>query len=88
MADRTLEELSNALAFRTTSIAGDEALCLATILNLDTSKIWSIPREDTAGRMKAFRQSMITIPISSISSAGPKLQDRGYRWATATFLGG
>lgn len=87
-ADRTLEELSNALAFRTTSITGDEAVCLATILNLDISKILSIPRKDTAGRMKAFWQSMTTIPVSSISSPGPKLQERGYRWAPATFLGG
>jgi Heterokaryon incompatibility protein (HET) len=85
---RTLEEVSNALAFRYTSEAGDEAVCLATILGFSALEILSIAKEDQVGRMKMFWKSMSAIPVSLISTTGAKLKEPGCRWAPATFLGG
>lgn len=74
-----------ALAFRSTSVATDEALCLATLLDMDVVKVYQEPPEK---RMIHFWRSFDTIPKRFLFLAHPKLQTPGLRWAPSTLLRG
>ena len=72
-----------ALAFRSTSVATDEALCLATLLDMDVTKVYQEPPEE---RMIYFWRSFDTVPVEFLFLGYPKLQIPGLRWAPSTLL--
>ena len=70
-----------ALKFRSTSVATDEALCLGGILNLDMAKVLEVPAEQ---RMERVWDLLSDIPQDVIFLDAPKLSSKGFRWAPAT----
>ena len=75
--------LMAALAFRSTSVASDEALCLAALLDLDISQIIHTPAEK---RMPKFWSMIDRLPVDIIFSRHPRLKVEGYRWAPQSTL--
>lgn len=78
-----LNSLSNGLRWRGTSVAADEALCLATLAGLDMEKLLKAPEKE---RMGAFWSLLPALSVQAIFWSGPKLEQPGYRWAPSTFL--
>jgi hypothetical protein len=83
--------LAQALKRRATSYAGDEAICLATLLRFPEScvrQISRIPRSDVSGRMKEFWTLMGSghIPPHIILNGARRLDIKGFRWAPQSFL--
>lgn len=79
-----LAPLIRALAFRLTSVASDEALCLTALLNLDVSEI---QKSSESSRMQTFWSLWQTVPLGLLFSwSGPRLDVEGFRWAPSTFL--
>lgn len=81
--------LDRALSHRNTTVALDEALCIATLMNLDVSKILPLSGEDD--RMCKVWDLLATankgsLPRKMIFLDGVKLKRRGYRWAPSTLL--
>ena len=74
-----------ALAFRSTSVATDEALCLATLLDMDVMKVY---QEPTKKRMIHIWRSFDSVPVKFLFLPHPKLQTPGFRWAPSTLLRG
>ncbi|KAJ9610607.1 hypothetical protein H2200_005384 [Cladophialophora chaetospira] len=75
--------------YRSTTVAGDEPLCLATILDFsETSvrQIAEIPRSKVQERMKTFWQRFGEIPPHILCFSGRKMQEKGFRWAPLTFM--
>ena len=75
--------MSHALAFRSTSVATDEALCLATLLGLNIQEIGQTPPEE---RMAKFWSSVGQVPLTFLFNIYPRLQSEGYCWAPQTLL--
>jgi hypothetical protein len=78
-----LLSFSNALSFRETSVAVDEPLCLSTLAGLDMEELLKAPDEE---RMAAFWSLLPALSVQVIFWSGPKLEQKGYRWAPASFL--
>lgn len=79
-----VQALAMALEFRTTSNNSDEALCLATLLELDVS---SLLRGSKATRMQNLWAQFDHIPLGVIFDwVGPRLDAKGFRWAPKTFM--
>ena len=81
--------LDRALSHRNTTVALDEALCIATLMNLDVSKILPSSNEDE--RMCKIWDLLASsnnglLPCKMIFLEGVKLERRGYRWAPSTLL--
>jgi hypothetical protein len=72
-----------ALAFRSTSVESDEALCLAALLDLDVSQIVHTPAEQ---RMAKFWSMLDKIPGDIIFNQSPRLKTEGFRWAPRSTL--
>ena len=76
-----------ALQYRSVSVATDEPLLLAGLLQLDTSHILDGPE---SSRMQRLWTSMPLvpggIPANIIFRPEPKLSQLGFRWAAQTFL--
>ena len=71
----------DALKFRSTSVATDEALCLGGILNLDMAQVLRAPAEQ---RMERVWGLLSDIPQDVIFLDAPRLSSKGFRWAPAT----
>ncbi len=80
--------LDRALSHRNTTIASDEALCIATLMNLDVSRILPLSADDrmckTWDLLAAANDG--SLPRNIIFLGGPKLRRAGYRWAPSTLL--
>ncbi|MCJ1365350.1 hypothetical protein MMC16_004471 [Acarospora aff. strigata] len=86
---RDLWELDEALHHRSTSVASDEALCIATIMDLDVEELLKVPA--TAAARMARVWEMIAakyggIPQQMLASKQPRLVQKGRRWAFQTLL--
>lgn len=85
----TFEEVAYALSQRTTSRLGDETICMANLLNLgdDVQRgLLEIDSDNTSARMIKLLESLDTIPKEIIFSPGPRLEQRGYRWAPQSLM--
>ncbi|KAF7361143.1 Heterokaryon incompatibility [Mycena sanguinolenta] len=90
-----LPDLAHALLQRTTTRMSDEAICAATILDLDVRKILgdSDPyREKTeedlaAERMEVFLREMRSFNPGIVFHHQKRMKREGYRWAPATMMG-
>ncbi|KIW65390.1 hypothetical protein PV04_07653 [Phialophora macrospora] len=78
-----LINVSTALRYRSTSRAGDEAICIATFLGFYTDRVYDLPPER---RILYLLSHIPQVPRHMLFMAGRKLQDEGYRWAPASFL--
>ena len=83
-SETALSHMLRALAHRTTSRDGDEAICIATFMNIDPAPILaeSLPK-------KKMWKLLCCLPVLSkamLFAHGPRLLERGFRWAPETFL--
>lgn len=81
--DRRAQMLIRSIDERTTSRSDDEAVVIASCLNLDTTSIIQAPAQD---RMKKLIESMPTVPANMIFAVGLRLSFPGFRWAPSTLL--
>ena len=84
-ANVDLRRVSKALRFRSVSVATDEPLCLANLfgLNENLAKLGT-------GRMERMWQLLSLshrVPSRIVFFHGPKIAQKGYRWAPSTLLG-
>lgn len=78
-----LQELVVALKERSTTVSGDEVLCLGTMMDLDMEKLMEVEPE---ARMKRFWSLQSADTANLIFWTGRRLTGRGYRWAPASFV--
>jgi len=88
-----LNHLYNAVQFRKTHHATDEALCLSILLGLDTMPITAIaaaPGESEEmvadSRMKEFFRLRRFLPVEFLLLVGERFNEDGYRWAPRSFI--
>jgi Heterokaryon incompatibility protein (HET) len=75
--------IATALCDRTTSVASDEPLCLAVLLDLDVSEI---ARTEPDLRMEKFWRMLPSVPNTLVFTFLATLRIDGLRWAPLTFL--
>jgi hypothetical protein len=86
-AGNMLGVLSDVLAWRSTSIAEDEAVCLSIITGLDSSEIGQvIAFKSHEDRMTQFWRLTKILSSEILFWDGPRLSQPGMRWAPRTFL--
>lgn len=71
------------LLLRSTSVATDEPICIANLLQLDASKI---VRTEPSRRMDELWKLIPQVPEAVIDITGRTLESQGLRWAPASFL--
>ncbi|CAF9933336.1 MAG: hypothetical protein ALECFALPRED_005566 [Alectoria fallacina] len=83
-----LSLLDRALSYRNTTVALDEAPCIATLMNLNVSEILPLSGENRMCKLWELLAAANSgsLPRKMIFLDGPKLKSRGYRWAPSTFL--
>lgn len=74
----------SAMRDRNTSKVEDEAICLATLMELDLKTVLKTPDAD---RMKVVYSMLSTVPPSLIFFHGRRIEEIGFRWAPKSFLG-
>lgn len=72
------------LGDRQTTRAGDEAICLATLMGMDPGDI--VTAQDDQ-KMKLFYSKCKKIPPTFLFHPSQRLEDPGFRWAPRSFLG-
>ena len=83
--DKMFGFLARALEYRTTSKIEDEALCLASILGIDTKPIANASTAEQ--RVRTMYILMEQVPNSILFHRSTRLDLQGFRWAPATLLG-
>lgn len=84
---RMFGTLSSALAWRTTSIKEDEAICLSIITGMDPIDVGRIAAIDShEDRMIKFWQSTKGLSSNILFWGGPRIPRAGLRWAPLSFL--
>ncbi|KAF3920252.1 hypothetical protein AA313_de0207748 [Arthrobotrys entomopaga] len=78
-----LPAIAAALNDRRTSVPSDEALCLGTLLNLDTLEL---AKADPETRMAKFWRMLPKVPETVLFEGGETFDTDGLRWAPKTFL--
>ncbi|CAD6578955.1 MAG: hypothetical protein ASARMPREDX12_009029 [Alectoria sarmentosa] len=83
-----LSLLDQALSYRNTTVALDEAPCIATLMNLNVSEILLLSGENRICKLWDLLAAANSgsLPRKMIFLDGPKLKSRGYRWAPSTLL--
>ena len=76
--------LASSFEYRTTSTAGDEAVCLAIMLDLDMGAILGC--NGAPERMKQLFMTLGEVPLGIIWSDGEKVALKGARWAPSSLL--
>lgn len=91
-----LPPLAHALHQRTTTRMSDEAICAATILDLDVNEIMGVPDPDgrkkpeeilAVERMEIFLRQMRHFRPGIVFHNQKRMKKEGYRWAPATMMG-
>ncbi|KAL9594391.1 MAG: hypothetical protein Q9219_007059 [cf. Caloplaca sp. 3 TL-2023] len=83
------KEIMQSLRYRSVTIPFDEPLIIATLLGLDLDEILKRSAEDRMKAMwKLLGSSSQGIPRDLLFYLGPKLSDRGLRWAPRSLLEG
>ncbi|KAF3927794.1 hypothetical protein ABW20_dc0100944 [Dactylellina cionopaga] len=70
---------------RATTRAGDETICVATVLNLDNRPLFQT--EDSETRMELLASIMHRHDRSVIFNTFPRLQKEGFRWLPSSYMG-
>ena len=83
--DMDVLTIRSMLQNRSVSVASDEALCLAGLMDLDLEQILRVPAGD---RMRVFWSLVSHVPAGLMYSKAPhKLTHAGFRWAPSSLLG-
>ncbi|KIW87652.1 uncharacterized protein Z519_11626 [Cladophialophora bantiana CBS 173.52] len=86
-AENMLGELGDVLAWRSTSIAEDEAVCLSIITGFQASEIEQVVAcESHEDRMTQFWRLTKGLSSEILFWNGPRLSQQGMRWAPSSFL--
>lgn len=80
---RILERISMTLAYRITTNAEDEAICIASLLGHDPSPAVGLCHEEA---MIAAFSSFRKIPLGLLFSPRPRIAKPGWRWLPRTLL--
>ena len=84
-ADLTL--VDEALRYRSVSVSSDEPLLIGSLLGLDVACILNGSPETRIRRMWSLMPTAVRgIPKSILFRLGPRLEEKGYRWAPSTML--
>ncbi|BCS20370.1 uncharacterized protein APUU_20802S [Aspergillus puulaauensis] len=75
-------EAFSAALYRSTSKERDEMLCFASLIGWDTSLLKGLPFED---HMHALLSTESQLPQGMLFLAGPRMRQRGWRWAINRF---
>lgn len=81
--DIYLRHVFNALSWRSTSRAEDEAVCLASLLNLDPGIFLDIPLEEHIPKLLL---QIRKVPINLLFARGPRHDAPGFGWCPSSFL--
>jgi hypothetical protein len=88
-----IKYLTNALAFRATSVASDETLCLSALMNFNVQDILdvkdpdpNVPAKLAEARMTKFWSLFDRVPAAIFKFDGPTLPAEGYGWAPSSLL--
>ena len=83
-----LSVLDRALSHRKTTVATDEPICIATLMNLDVSQVLPLSAEDRMCKVWDLLAAANSgsLPRKMVFLDGPKLNRRGHRWAPSTLL--
>lgn len=86
--DPDLSILDRALSHRNTTVAMDEPICIATLMNLDVSQVLPLSAEDRMCKVWDLLAAANggSLPRKMIFLDGPKLNPRGHQWAPSTLL--
>lgn len=77
-------QLAKAVEYRSTSKPGDEMLCMASILGLDSQQIVSVEALDE--KMIEFYLKLRQLPISLLFCNGKRIRKAPFRWAVGSLL--
>ncbi|RMZ88071.1 hypothetical protein DV736_g4706, partial [Chaetothyriales sp. CBS 134916] len=83
MMAQQIDQATSAISLRTTSWVGDEAVCLAIILNMDVLTIEQTPRQE---RMEVLARMWYYVPRSLLFLPIPHIATNGLRWMPKSFL--
>ncbi|KAL4977586.1 hypothetical protein BDW66DRAFT_165481 [Aspergillus desertorum] len=75
-------EAFSAALYRSTSKERDEMLCFASLIGWDTSLLKGLPFED---HMHVLLSTEKYLPQGMLFLAGPRMRQRGWRWAISRF---
>ncbi|KAL3425709.1 het domain protein [Phlyctema vagabunda] len=88
-----IKYLTNALAFRATSVASDETLCLSALMGFDVQDILDVkdpdpnmPTKLAEARMIKFWSMFDRVPAAMFKFDGSTLPADGYGWACSSLL--
>ena len=81
--NRRGQRLLNQMALRKTTVASDESVCLAILLQMDMGELYHTPADL---RLAAVVKKLPLFPSSILFTIGPRLQAPGCGWIPATFL--
>lgn len=82
--ETALSHMLRALAHRTTSRVGDEAICIATFMNIDPAPILAESSPKT--RMRKLLCCLPVLSKAMLFAYGPRFREPGFQWAPETFL--
>ena len=81
-----ISTVARGLAFRSTSVSTDEALCLAVLLNLDMRSLLSVPDEKRMQQAWKLMGEAGIIHPGALFTGSAKLEVDGFRWAPKSLL--
>ena len=80
--------LDRALSYRRTTVASDEPLCIATLMDLNMDRILPLCAEERMATVWDLiaEKNKGGLPSRMVFLEGPRLERKGYRWAPSTLL--
>ena len=81
-----ISSIARAMAFRSTSVSTDEALCLGALLDLDMKRIVAVSEDQRMEEVWTLLGEAERIPPNALFAGGPKLRTKGYGWAPSSLL--
>ncbi|OCL01411.1 hypothetical protein AOQ84DRAFT_383762 [Glonium stellatum] len=81
--ERALISMLKAISHRVTTRQDDETICIATFLGIDPTPLLQAHAED---RMSILLALLPVTPPELLFATGPRLQMKGFRWASKSFL--
>ena len=81
-----ISSIARAMAFRSTSVSTDEALCLGVLLDLDMKRILAVFEDSRMEEVWALLGEAERLPPNALFAGGPKLRTKGYGWAPSSLL--
>ena len=80
--------LDRALSYRNTTVASDEPLCIATLMDLNIDRILPLCGQERMATVWDLiaEKNEGGLPSRMVFLEGPKLEHKGYHWAPSTLL--